>query len=101
MRVPENWRRSMVNPPMATQALADTLTMAGLDVEEVEALAPAFSGVVVARVLSTEKHPDADRLRVCRVDTGAGGDPLQIVCGAPNVVPNMLVSSLLSSSVYF
>ena len=48
MRVPENWLRSMVNPPMATQALADTLTMAGLEVEEVEALAPAFSGVVVA-----------------------------------------------------
>lgn len=99
MRVPENWLRSMVNPPMATQALADTLTMAGLEVEEVEALAPAFSGVVVARVLSTEKHPDADRLRVCRVDTGAGGDPLQIVCGAPNVVPNMLVACATDGAV--
>lgn len=99
MRVPENWLRSMVNPAMATQALADTLTMAGLEVEEVEALAPAFSGVVVARVLSTEKHPDADRLRVCRVDTGAGGDPLQIVCGAPNVVPNMLVACATDGAV--
>ncbi len=99
MRVPENWLRSMVNPPMATQALADTLTMAGLEVEEVEALAPEFSGVVVARVLSTEKHPDADRLRVCRVDTGAGGEPLQIVCGAPNVVPNMLVACATEGAV--
>ncbi|WVN40998.1 phenylalanine--tRNA ligase subunit beta [beta proteobacterium MWH-UniP1] len=99
MRVPENWLRSMVNPPMATQALADTLTMAGLEVEEVEALAPEFSGVVVARVLSTEKHPDADRLRVCRVDTGAGGEPLQIVCGAPNVVPNMVVACATEGAV--
>ncbi len=99
MRVPENWLRSMVNPPMATQALADTLTMAGLEVEEVEALAPEFSGVVVARVLSTEKHPDADRLRVCRVDIGAGGEPLQIVCGAPNVVPNMVVACATEGAV--
>lgn len=99
MRVPENWLRSMVNPAMATQALADTLTMAGLEVEEVESLAPEFSGVVVARVLSTEKHPDADRLRVCRVDIGAGGEPLQIVCGAPNVVPNMIVACATEGAV--
>jgi phenylalanyl-tRNA synthetase beta chain len=99
MRVPENWLRSMVNPPLATQALADTLTMAGLEVEEVQALAPEFSGVVVARVLATEKHPDADRLRVCSVDIGAGDVPLQIVCGAPNVVPNMIVACAIEGAV--
>ncbi|MFN5791612.1 MAG: phenylalanine--tRNA ligase subunit beta, partial [Burkholderiales bacterium] len=91
MRVPEKWLRSMVNPAMSVESLAELLTMAGLEVEEAEPLAPHFTGVVIARVLATEKHPDADRLRVCQVDTGSGS-PLQIVCGAPNVVPEMLVA---------
>jgi phenylalanyl-tRNA synthetase beta chain len=99
MRVPESWLRSLVNPALDSQALADKLTMAGLEVEELESLAPDFSGVVVARVLSTEKHPDADRLRVCKVDAGQGGDPLQIVCGAPNVVPNMMVACATEGAV--
>jgi len=89
MRVPESWLRSMVNPDISTQELADVLTMAGLEVEEAEAIAPAFSGVRVARVLAVEAHPDADRLRVCRVDAG-DGQTLQIVCGAPNVHAGML-----------
>lgn len=92
MRVPERWLRAFVNPPITTEALADTLTMAGLEVEEAQSLAPAFSGVVVGRVLATAPHPDADRLRVCKVDVGHGGEPLQIVCGAPNVVPEMVVA---------
>ncbi|MEN9772665.1 MAG: hypothetical protein RJA58_1308, partial [Pseudomonadota bacterium] len=79
-------------PDLSTAALADLLTMAGLEVEEAEPLAPAFSGVVIARVISTEKHPDADRLRVCHVDIGNGAAPLQIVCGAPNVVPDMIAA---------
>lgn len=99
MRVPEQWLRSMVNPNADSQALADMLTMAGLEVEEVQALAPEFSGVMVARVLETAKHPDADRLRVCKVDIGAGGDPLQIVCGAPNVVPEMIVACATEGAV--
>ena len=63
MRVPERWLRAFVDPPITTEALADTLTMAGLEVEEAQSLAPAFSGVVVGRVLATAPHPDADRLR--------------------------------------
>ena len=92
MRVPESWLRAFANPDLSTAALADLLTMAGLEVEEAEPLAPAFSGVVIARVISTEKHPDADRLRVCHVDIGNGAAPLQIVCGAPNVVPDMIAA---------
>ena len=99
MRVPERWLRTFVNPDLSTTALADLLTMSGLEVEEAEPLAPAFSGVVVARVLSTEKHPDADRLRVCRVDIGNGAAPLQIVCGAPNVVPDMIAACAVEGAV--
>ena len=98
MRVPEKWLRSMVNPAMSVESLAELLTMAGLEVEEAEPLAPHFTGVVIARVLATEKHPDADRLRVCQVDTGSGS-PLQIVCGAPNVVPEMLVACATEGAV--
>ena len=82
MKFSENWLRSFVNPPLAGRALADALTMSGLEVETVEAVAPSFDRVVVAEVLDVQKHPDADRLTVCRVN--AGGAPLQIVCGAPN-----------------
>ena len=89
MKVPESWLRSMVNPEIGTQQLADVLTMAGLEVEDAEPLAPAFSGVRVARVVSVDAHPDADRLRVCRVDAGVD-QTLQIVCGAPNVREGML-----------
>lgn len=84
MQFPESWLRTLVNPQLPTAELAHKLTMAGLEVEAVEAVAPSFTGVVVARVLSVEPHPDADRLRVCKVNAGEG-EPLQIVCGAPNV----------------
>ena len=99
MRVPEQWLKSMVDPKCDTEALAEMLTMAGLEVEDAEPLAPAFSGVVVGRVLSTEKHPDADRLKVCKVDIGQGGEPLQIVCGAPNVVPDMIAACATEGAV--
>ena len=62
--------------------------MAGLEVEEIDTAAPAFSGVVVAEVKSVEKHPDADRLNVTQVDAGTG-ELVQIVCGAPNVKPGI------------
>ncbi|CAD5374786.1 phenylalanine tRNA synthetase, beta subunit [Rubrivivax sp. A210] len=86
MQFPESWLREFCNPPLSTQALADLLTMSGMEVEELRPVAPPFSGVVVAEILSAEPHPQADRLRVCRVDAGAAapGGPLQIVCGAPN-----------------
>ncbi|MDH4050312.1 MAG: phenylalanine--tRNA ligase subunit beta, partial [Rubrivivax sp.] len=83
MQFPESWLREFCNPPIDTVALADLLTMAGMEVEETRPVAPPFSGVVVAEILSAEPHPQADRLRVCRVAAG-GAEPLQIVCGAPN-----------------
>ena len=91
MQFSENWLRTWVNPPVSTQALSHTLTMAGLEVEEVTSVAPPFSGVVVARVLEVAKHPNADRLHVCQVDVGTG-TPLNIVCGAPNVRADLKVA---------
>ena len=84
MKFSEQWLREWVSPQLETQAMADQITMAGLEVDAVEAVAAAFSGVVVAEVLSKEKHPDADKLNVCTVDDGSG-EPVQVVCGAPNV----------------
>ena len=98
MRVPESWLRALVNPPLQAEELADRLTMAGLEVEELGSLAPEFSGVVVARVLEVTQHPDADRLRVCKVDIGSG-TPLQIVCGAPNVQAEMLAPCAVEGAV--
>ena len=83
MQFPESWLRQYCNPNLTTQQLADTLTMAGLEVEELEPVAPAFSGIVVGEIKEAVQHPDADRLRVCQVDVG-GSELLNIVCGAPN-----------------
>lgn len=83
MQFPESWLRQYCNPNLTTQQLADTLTMAGLEVEELEPVAPAFSGIVVGEIKDAVQHPDADRLRVCQVDVG-GPELLNIVCGAPN-----------------
>ena len=90
MQFPESWLRSFCNPDLNTQQLADLLTMAGLEVEELQPVAPPFTGVVVALVVEVAKHPDADRLNVCKVDAGTG-EVLQIVCGAPNVRPGIKV----------
>ena len=83
MQFSENWLRSLVNTDLDSQALSHALTMAGLEVEEMQPVAAVFSKVVVAKILSVEKHPDADRLQVCKVDVGLA-EPLQIVCGAAN-----------------
>jgi len=88
MQFSENWLRSMVDPKMNSDELAHLLTMSGLEVEEVEAVAPPFSNVVVAEVKEVAKHPNADRLNVCQVDVG-DGTLLNIVCGAPNVRAGM------------
>lgn len=90
MQFPESWLRSFCNPSLHSQQLADLLTMAGLEVEELHPVAPAFTGVVIGHVLEVSKHPDADRLNVCKVDAGTGS-VLQIVCGAPNVRPGIKV----------
>jgi phenylalanyl-tRNA synthetase beta chain len=83
MNVPESWLRSFCNPSLSGREIADRLTMAGLEVEAYEPVGPQFSGVVVGEVLSVEKHPNADKLTVCKVK--AGKDTVQVVCGAPNV----------------
>ncbi len=83
MQFSENWLRSLVNTDLDSQALSHALTMAGLEVDEMQPVAATFSKVVVAKILSVEKHPDADRLQVCKVDVGLA-EPLQIVCGASN-----------------
>ncbi|MGZ5806767.1 MAG: phenylalanine--tRNA ligase subunit beta [Croceibacterium sp.] len=84
MQFPESWLREFCDPPLTTTELAERLTMAGLEVENLRPAAPPFHGVVVAEVLSVAPHPNADRLRVCQVDAGQG-ETLEIVCGAPNV----------------
>ena len=90
MKFSEAWLREWVNPNITTEALADQLSMAGLEVDSVEPAAPSFSGVVVGEVLSREQHPDADKLSVCSVNIGAE-EPSQIVCGAKNVAAGMKV----------
>ncbi|MDD3017124.1 MAG: phenylalanine--tRNA ligase subunit beta [Comamonas sp.] len=99
MQFPESWLRQYCNPALSTQELADTLTMAGLEVEELEPVAPPFTGIVVGEIKEAVQHPDADRLRVCQVDVG-GPELLNIVCGAPNArvgirVPCATVGALL------
>jgi phenylalanyl-tRNA synthetase beta chain len=88
MQFSENWLRSMVDPKLSSDELSHLLTMSGLEVEEVEAVAPPFSNVVVAEVVEVAKHPNADRLNVCQVNVGTG-TLLNIVCGAPNVRAGM------------
>jgi len=83
MQFPESWLRAFCNPPLNTQELADLLTMSGMEVEDLTPAAPPFHGIVVAEILEAEQHPNADKLRVCKVNAG-GAEPLQIVCGAPN-----------------
>ncbi|HEX5125311.1 MAG TPA: phenylalanine--tRNA ligase subunit beta [Rhodocyclaceae bacterium] len=88
MQFSEQWLRTLCNPALDSDQLCHLLTMAGLEVEDVAPVAPLFSGVVVARIVSFDKHPNADKLNVCVVDVGQG-QHLQIVCGAPNVVAGM------------
>ena len=94
MQFPESWLREFCNPPISSQALADLLTMSGMEVEEARPAAPPFTRVVVGQVLAVERHPNADRLNVCLVDVGTG-NPISIVCGAPNVGPGIKVPCAL------
>ncbi len=99
MQFPESWLREFCNPPISTEQLAETLTMAGLEVEELRPVAPPFTNIVVGEIKEAAQHPGADRLRVCKVDVGAQA-LLEIVCGAPNArvgikVPCALVGAQL------
>ncbi len=90
MKFSESWLREWVNPALDTQALADQLTMAGLEVDAIDKVAGDFSGVVVARIVGIAQHPDADKLRVCQVSDG--GETVQVVCGAPNARDGLTVA---------
>jgi phenylalanyl-tRNA synthetase beta chain len=92
MRVPVAWLREYCDPGTPAEEIAEVLTMAGLKVERLHRVGVGDPAeFVVGRVLSAERHPDADRLTVCTVDTGAG-DPSTIVCGAPNVAAGQTVA---------
>jgi phenylalanyl-tRNA synthetase beta chain len=89
MKFSEQWLRGWVSPQVSRDELVARLSMAGLEVDSVSPAAGVFSGVVVGEVLSTEQHPDADKLRVCQVSNGA--ETFQVVCGAPNVRPGLKI----------
>ena len=86
MQFPESWLREFCDPPLSTQQLAELLTMSGMEVEALRAVAPPFTRIVVGEIVEALQHPNADKLRVCRVDAGVHSKdgPLQVVCGAPN-----------------
>lgn len=91
MRISLNWLRELVDISMTPEALAEKLTMAGFEVEEIEDRRTWADGVVVGKVLTREQHPNADRLSLCTVDIGAES-PSQIVCGAANVRADIFVA---------
>ncbi|MGZ8228876.1 MAG: phenylalanine--tRNA ligase subunit beta [Burkholderiales bacterium] len=96
MKFSETWLRTFVDPALDTQGLADALTFGGIEVEEIEPVAPAFDRVVVGEVVSVDKHPAAERLSVCEVDVGNAR--ISIVCGAPNVRAGMKVPTALAGA---
>src|SRR5467141_87485 len=83
MKFTLSWLKEHLDTDEPLEKLADKLTMIGLEVENIEDKAKALAPFSIARVISAEQHPNADRLRVCMVDTGNGA-PVQVVCGAPN-----------------
>ena len=100
MKLSEQWLREWVNPDLSTTVLGHQLTMAGLEVDAIEPVAPAHSGVVIGKILSAEKHPDADKLQVCLVDVGElSEEPLQIVCGAANARKDLIVACAMVKAV--
>ena len=103
MKFSENWLRELVEIQADRAQLAHALTMAGLEVEELTVLGEGLAAVVVGEIVAAEKHPEADRLKVCKVATGQG-EPLQIVCGAPNArvglkAPLAMVGAVLPGDV--
>lgn len=85
MRISLNWLRELVDVTLTPEELAETLTIAGFEVEDIEDQRALADGVVIGKVLEVEPHPNADKLRVCQVDVGNAGGVLNIVCGASNV----------------
>ena len=94
MNISTSWLREWISPVVTDEVLAEQLTMAGLEVDGIETVAPAFSKVVVGHVISCEKHPDADKLNLCQVDVGES-ETVQIICGAKNVRTGLKVMAAL------
>ena len=88
MKFAETWLREWVNPKLDAEELGQQLTMAGHEVNSIESQGSELKGVVIAEVVDVARHPNADRLSVCQVSTGKG-KPVEVVCGAPNVVAGM------------
>ncbi len=97
MKLSEKWLRTWVSPKMDTRAIVDCLTMAGLEVDSVEPVAPVLARVVVGVVKSVAAHPNAAKLKVCVVDVGRAR-PLRIVCGATNVREGLRVAVALNGA---
>lgn len=98
MKLSLNWLKEYVDIDIAPQDLSHILTMAGLEVEELERIGDVPDEVIVAKVLSVKKHPKADRLTLCKVDTGTA--TVQVVCGAPNVREGILVPMALPGAKF-
>ncbi|MBV6540260.1 phenylalanine--tRNA ligase subunit beta [Ursidibacter maritimus] len=98
MKFNESWLREWVNPAVSTETLCDQITMLGLEVDDVEAIAGEFSGIVVGEVVECAQHPDADKLRVTKVNVG-GDRLLDIVCGAPNCRQGLKVACATEGAV--
>lgn len=98
MKFSELWVREWVNPAITTEQLCEQITMLGLEVDGVEAVAGAFNGVVIGEVVACEKHPDADKLRVTKVNVG-GERLLDIVCGAPNCRTGLKVACAVDGAL--
>ncbi|QGM80446.1 phenylalanine--tRNA ligase subunit beta [Otariodibacter oris] len=98
MKFSESWLREWVNPQINTEQLCDQITMLGLEVDGVESVAGEFNGVVVGEVVECEQHPDADKLRVTKVNVG-GERLLDIVCGAPNCRKGLKVACAIEGAV--
>src|SRR5271166_1890054 len=90
MKFTLSWLKQHLDTDAALPVIVDKLTMIGLEVERMEDKGKALAPFTIARVISAEQHPNADRLRVCMVDTGNGAAPVQVVCGAPNARTGML-----------
>ncbi len=100
MRVPVRWLREYCDPETDAAGIGDRLDLTGTELERIERLGVGGrEGFVVGKVLSAEQHPDADRLRVCAVDDGSGGEPRTVVCGAPNVAAGQTVAVALPGAV--
>ncbi|MDQ6571584.1 MAG: phenylalanine--tRNA ligase subunit beta, partial [Haemophilus parainfluenzae] len=98
MKFSENWVREWVNPSISTEQLCDQITMLGLEVDGVEKVAGDFTGVIVGEVVECAQHPDADKLRVTKVNIG-GDRLLDIVCGAPNCRQGLKVACATEGAV--